>query len=226
MKALMIFAHPDDDTFSCAGKILQIIESGGEVSLICATSGDAGEVGTPPVCQKEELGIVREEEARKACKTLGVSQIYFLNYPDGKLNEAPSNELEDKIWEIIEKEKPDEIYTFGPDGYTNHPDHITISKVATAVFKKYSGNNPCSLFYAVNPKSNIKKLRNTEGEYDSFGKVEGTEDDDLIKVDISNELENKLKALMCHKTQNKDVERYITSGDTIDLDYEYFQKYK
>lgn len=225
MKILMIFAHPDDDTFSCAGKILHLTSAGNEVKIICGTNGDEGETGTPPICSKEELGIIREKEEREAAKILGISEVYFLGFKDGDLNKIPSTEIENKILKIIEKEIPDEIYTFGPDGSTNHPDHISISFVATNAFNEYSKNHTCSLFYVVNPRSNVEKLRGTNSEYKSFGKILGSDTKNLIKVDISNEFDAKVKALMCHKTQNKDFERFITSGNLIDLHFEYFKKY-
>ncbi len=225
MKALLIFAHPDDESFSCAGKIIQIKSSGGEVVSICATNGNAGEMGTPAICTKEELGKVREEECREAAKVLGITKIHFLGYKDGLLNQIPSKELEEKISKIIEQYSPDEIYTFGSDGYTNHPDHKAISVAATNAFRKYSLHSTCSLFYAVNPESNLEKLSGSKNEYTSFGKVHGVNDKKLIKLDISQEFDQKVKALMCHRTQNKDFERFITSGNLIDLNFEYFQKY-
>ncbi|TXG76497.1 PIG-L family deacetylase [Candidatus Dojkabacteria bacterium] len=226
MKALLIFAHPDDESFSCAGKIIQIKSAGGEIVSVCATNGDAGEVGSPAICTKDELGKVREEECQDAAKILGISKIHFLGYKDGQLNQTSGKELEEKITEILEQFSPDEIYTFGPDGYTNHPDHKAISLAATNAFRKYSRHAICSLFYTVNPESNLEKLSGSKNEYTSFGKVHGVSDKKLIKLDISREFDRKVKALMCHKTQNKDFERFITSGNLIDLNFEYYQKYQ
>ena len=44
MKALFVFAHPDDETFSSGGTIAKLSKSGVIVKLICATKGEAGTV--------------------------------------------------------------------------------------------------------------------------------------------------------------------------------------
>lgn len=213
---MLIFAHPDDETFTCGGTILKKVRAGSSIKLICATRGDAGELGNPPVCTREELSEVREKEVRDASSILGISYIYFFDYLDGKLNEVPIDELSEKIFEIIEKEKPDEIFTFGPDGITNHPDHIAISRATDKAFEKLNSKT-CSLFFVSILKKNIEKLRKTEGDYNALGEIS-------MKVDITHELDKKIEALKCHKTQNKDVERFLENSKVIDLNFEYFQK--
>ena len=44
MKLLAIFAHPDDEVMSCGGTLARYADEGHQVSLICATRGEEGEI--------------------------------------------------------------------------------------------------------------------------------------------------------------------------------------
>lgn len=227
MLALFIFAHPDDESFTCGGTILKKTNTGDQVKLICATKGEAGELGDPPVCTRDKLPEVREKELSDASKILGISDIYFLDYFDSKLNEAPIDEVSERLLELLKKESPDEVYTFGPNGLTNHADHIAISLAAVKAFGKYKMliSKPRSLFFVVSAASDIEKLKNSNGGYKAFGEISGTPDHEIsMKVDIHEELDKKIEALSCHKSQHKDVERFLESGKIINLNFEYIQK--
>ncbi len=47
MKLLAIFAHPDDESFSCGGTLARYADAGASVHLICATRGEEGEIVHP-----------------------------------------------------------------------------------------------------------------------------------------------------------------------------------
>ena len=40
---------------------------------------------------------------------------------------------------ILDEERPDVVVTFGPDGITGHPDHITIGAATTEAFLQLAG---------------------------------------------------------------------------------------
>ncbi len=62
-RLLLVFAHPDDESFFCAGTVARHA-AGGEAALVSATQGDRGSQPNPPVCKPEELGRVRSAELR------------------------------------------------------------------------------------------------------------------------------------------------------------------
>lgn len=224
-KYLFVFAHPDDETFLCGGTISQLSQAGHQIKLICATKGEAGLVGNPELTTQDKLGEVRTNEQAKAAKILGISQIYYLGYLDGQLNQTSPKKLADKILQIFRNEKPDIVITFDKTGVTNHPDHIVISKTATKAFKKYFlTNKKVQLYYVVEPKSRINLLRKNGCEYDAFGKVGGVKDSRITKcVNIEKSFNIKLRALNAHKTQHLDVERYLTWCQNADMKKEHFQ---
>ena len=75
MKVLMVFAHPDDETFSLGGTTKKLTREGHKIILITATKGEAGMLGDPPITTRENLGKVREKELKRAAKITGIKKI-------------------------------------------------------------------------------------------------------------------------------------------------------
>ena len=82
-RALVVVAHPDDLDFGAAGTIATWTDAGIEVSYCICTDGDAG--GFDPDVPRSEIGGIRQAEQRAAAKELGVEDVTFLGYPDGRL---------------------------------------------------------------------------------------------------------------------------------------------
>ena len=82
-RVLVIAAHPDDIDFSCSGTVAVWTAAGVAVTYCLVTDGDAG--GFDPAVARSDIGGIRQEEQRKAGAALGVSDIEFLGYPDGRL---------------------------------------------------------------------------------------------------------------------------------------------
>jgi LmbE family N-acetylglucosaminyl deacetylase len=142
-----VFAHPDDESFgiggtlACYGNDPQV-----RVVLICATRGEAGEISDPRLATAEELGAVREQELRCACRTLGLDALHFLDYRDSGMAGTPENQdpralaaadfdqAVSKIVAHIRRERPDVLVTFDEMGGYGHPDHVAIHHFAKAAF--------------------------------------------------------------------------------------------
>ncbi|MBI2430889.1 MAG: PIG-L family deacetylase [Candidatus Levybacteria bacterium] len=223
MKVLCVFAHPDDESFSSGGAIAKLTKEGHKVLLITATKGEAGQTGG--LTTQETLGVVREKELQKAAHILGISEIFFLGYIDGTLEKIPVKEISKKILKIFLKEKPDIVITFNKEGGSRHPDHIQIHKGVTLAFKEYIKNltKRASLYYADIPKSLLKKLKRLGTLYTAFGEIEGTDDTKITTVvDISETINTKIQAFMCHQTQKKDWERFLKRKYLPEFKKEYF----
>ncbi|MCL5970681.1 MAG: PIG-L family deacetylase [Patescibacteria group bacterium] len=226
MKVIFVFAHPDDESFSSAGTIAKLTQKGIEVKLITATRGEAGQVGSPPIATPENLGKVREEELRMATKVLGISELYFLDFLDGALKETNLKLISDKILEILNEEKPDAVVTFNEEGGSRHPDHIRVHEATADAFKEYMKDSQklVRLYYTASPRSFIEKLKKSGIMYSSYGEIKGTPDREITTViDISDMVDKKIEALMSHKTQHKDWEKYIKRKDHPEFKKEYFK---
>ncbi len=133
-RILLLLAHPDDETFGPGGTIAKYSEGGAEVYLATATKGEAGMVGDPPITDREHLGEVRAGELRAAAAILGIREVVFLGFRDGRLADAPREELVGKAVEQVRRFRPHVILGFGPAGVSRHPDHVTMCEVALEAF--------------------------------------------------------------------------------------------
>lgn len=126
---LFCFAHPDDESFSGAGTAMKYAaEAGARSVLVTATLGDRGKMGEPPICAAEELPACRERELRNAVAIVGIDELHLLGYRDRELAEAPADVVRRALVAVIRRERPSVVFTFDPNGFNLHPDHIAISR--------------------------------------------------------------------------------------------------
>jgi LmbE family N-acetylglucosaminyl deacetylase len=110
------------------------------VVTVCLTRGNAGSNdSTPPDMTRGKLAPIREEEQRRACRRLGISDVVFLDYEDGMLE--PTMALRRDVTRLIRRYRPDAVVCGDPtvrfygNRYMNHPDHRAAADVALdAVF--------------------------------------------------------------------------------------------
>ena len=125
---LFSLAHPDDESFMVAGVACKYGARGVRLVLATATLGDAGKVGDPPVCSREELPRMRESELRRAVDLLGIDSLHLLGYRDKKLSTADPGRIRGQLVRLLRRYRPAVVITFDPSGFNLHPDHIAISR--------------------------------------------------------------------------------------------------
>src|SRR5262245_63938006 len=78
---LLVLAHPDDDTAVASYLARATIDQKKRVAVVYTTRGESGNnaVGLE---QGTALGALREQEARRALATLGVTNVWFLDGRD------------------------------------------------------------------------------------------------------------------------------------------------
>lgn len=148
------FAHPDDETMLAGGIIALLVQQNISVHVVCATRGEGGDRGDPPVVASQaELGAVREAELRRAVAVLGAS-LTVLDYvdpligPDSALYpfEADFDRLARQFMDIARKRRADLILTHGVDGEYGHPAHQLIHRAVLAGIRQML---PHTLVYSV-----------------------------------------------------------------------------
>jgi LmbE family N-acetylglucosaminyl deacetylase len=195
-RAMSIHAHPDDQEFTVGGTLAKWARAGSEIVTVCLTSGGAGSNDhTPPDMTREALVPIREDEQRRACRVLGISEVLFLGYEDGMLQ--PSIDLRRKLTRLIRRHKPDAVVCGDPtmryygNMYMNHPDHRAASDVALdAVF-------PSAETRLIFPELLAEGL---EPHKVRWVFIHGSAQSDTF-IDISEVLDVKIAALKEHKTQ-------------------------
>ena len=104
-KILVICAHADDETLGLGGTLCNHVQKGDVVHVQIFTDGESAR-------KKSSTKIkIRQNQAIKAAKELGIKEIEFLNYPDQQLDVIPLKDLAKKIENKIKKISPNIIYT-------------------------------------------------------------------------------------------------------------------
>lgn len=215
-RIMAIFAHPDDEAFTCGGALAAYAEAGAEVTLLCATRGEAGKI-TDPTMTIDDLGQQREAELREACRVLGISEPIFLDYHDsGRFERTRTDDpqalmnvkvfdIENRLMPHIEQHRPHIVITFDPHGGYGHIDHLKIQRAASAAY--FSAGNlpyggPQRLYYTGIPVTEAQQMNMMDPAHAldpvRYGISEATV---AVKLNISRWAEQKKAALAAHGTQ-------------------------
>jgi LmbE family N-acetylglucosaminyl deacetylase len=147
--AMVIVAHPDDGEFGCAGTVAAWVQDGWEVHYIICSDGsgggsdDARNVGLEA---RRHITEIRKKEQRVACDILGVKDLVFLDYPDGRLE--PSIEMRKAIVRQLRRYRPTRVIIQSPERSWQpvmpipryHPDHLAAGEAALAAIYPASQN--------------------------------------------------------------------------------------
>jgi LmbE family N-acetylglucosaminyl deacetylase len=128
---LVIAAHPDDVDFSAAGTVAQWTDGGIKVSYCVVTNGDAG--GFDPAVPRDQIAPMRQAEQTAAAGCVGVSDVRFLGYPDGRVEATLG--LRRDLARVIRQVRPDRLLCPSPErNYArmpaSHPDHRAVGSAA------------------------------------------------------------------------------------------------
>jgi LmbE family N-acetylglucosaminyl deacetylase len=163
-KLCAIFAHPDDESFSVGGTLARYASEGVEITLVTATSGEAGETKSTPSAPGD-LATWREGELRQAASVLGVQDVRLLRLPDGGLRDS-ADELDAAIAEALRDIRPQVVITEDVQGITGHPDHIAVTSAVLRAFDALRDSGPLKLYEHVLPQSLARPgLHGTPDDY-------------------------------------------------------------
>jgi LmbE family N-acetylglucosaminyl deacetylase len=146
IKALLVVAHPDDES-ECAAVLYRIThELGGTVDQVIVTNGEAGFQHAAPAQAYYQLPLTREDVGRKhlprirrqevlrASQILGIRDTYFLEQKDNGFTVDVCEGLQ--VWDVqrvrtglvhlMEREEYDLVFTLLPTEDT-HGHHQTVA---------------------------------------------------------------------------------------------------
>lgn len=192
--------HPDDGEFLAGGTMAKWARDGKEVVLCVVTNGAAG--SNDPEVEREWLIRTREDEQREAAAVIGLSEVVFLGYEDGFVED--SHELRRDMIREIRRYKPEVVVGLDPttyyfaQRYVNHPDHRKVGEAFLA---------------AVNPGATTVPLYRADLYDQGFEPhhvkacLLGFSANPDYFVDIGDTIETKIQALRAHKSQMQNFER-------------------
>lgn len=198
LNILSIFAHPDDETILAGGTFALLAKLGVPVHYLCATRGEGGEIGEPPICSQANLGAVREVELGCAVDVLHGVSLSFLDYVDPLVGENDElhpytddiDELVSRILEVFNEIKLEVVVTHGSNGEYGHPAHLLTHQAVIQAVNSYRGDQDAlytaSACFKGHPKA---RVANKDDQAD-------------LVVDVTSVLDLKESAALCHRTQN------------------------
>ena len=188
-RALVVIPHPDDGEGSCGGTVAKWVKEGAEVNYVLCTDGRRG--SSDPEMTPEKLATTRDREQLEAAAVLGVKEVVMLRHPDGELEDT--REFLKEIVKAIRRFRPDIVLCNDP--YRNsghsHRDHRTAGQVTLDAVFPYARDR--LHFYELEEEGLQPHKTGTV--------LLWTRDEADTAIDITDTIELKIKALLCHKSQ-------------------------
>ncbi|MCI0411810.1 PIG-L family deacetylase [bacterium] len=173
MNIFLVSAHPDDMEIGMGGTAAKLAADGATVTSIVLTDGRRSP--TPFHVDPDSLVELRQEEARRAGRVLGIQEVLFFNLPDLKSSENFET-ARNRLQETISRIEPAEVYTLHPQ-LDRHPSH---QLAGSAVLKALKGRTGVTLW--------TYEVWGLFNQWDRF-------------EDISSFISKKIQAISEHKSQ-------------------------
>lgn len=223
---LVVLAHPDDPEFFCGGTLARWARAGHHITYQLLTCGDKGfNDSTPDTMTPDALCAIRHEEQIAAAGVIGAEAVHFMDCADGYL--VPDIDLRRDIVRAIRKFKPDILVTCDPQTLftafgINHPDHRAAGQATMDAVYPAAGS---PVFF---PELLV------EGHPPHMPRevwCSLTIQPNVV-VNITDTWTTKLEALLRHKTQIGDPEKFMErmrsrhTEDSTDDDPRYEEKFR
>ncbi len=198
MKIITIFAHPDDETMFTGGTLALMAGTGVEMYYLCATRGEGGELGEPPVCTRQEAATFRERELACAINALGGGSLSFLGHIDPLIgNEEElypyTDDFEGLVAQItqhIQSIQPTAVLTHGANGEYGHPGHVLTHKAVKETIERLGVNAPLLFIFCADFPDHPRP-RHANKNHPAH-----------IVLDVSPVMDKKIRAAYCHRSQH------------------------
>ncbi|WP_156288339.1 bacillithiol biosynthesis deacetylase BshB2 [Oceanobacillus salinisoli] len=180
---VVIYPHPDDESFGAAGTIANFRQQGVPVTYLCGTLGEMGRnMGSPAFANRETLPQIRKEELTNACNVLDI-ELEMLGYRDKTIEFEDRMEIAKNLKGYLDKIKPSLVITHYP-AYAVHPDHNALGAAAIEAVRLMDPENRPTVWAQAISKDFPQDL----GEPD-------------VTNDITDTFDKKFEAILAHKSQ-------------------------
>jgi LmbE family N-acetylglucosaminyl deacetylase len=194
---LVVAPHPDDEVLGCGGIIRKYGTAGKKVVVLIMSRGKPG------MFSEERIINVRQE-ALKAHEILKVFKTVFLDFPAPDLDIVPNANLSASILKVIQDHEIDTVFL--PHHGDLHHDHKAVFSAGLVAARPVNGNRVTGIF-------SYETLSETEWAVPSGSETFIP----TFFVDISNEIQVKLEALQCYRSQLREFPnpRSIKSAESL-----------
>jgi LmbE family N-acetylglucosaminyl deacetylase len=187
--ALSLLAHPDDAEMFCAGTLIRLADAGWKVHIATVASGDCGSMTLP----REEIAAVRRQEGIAAAAKINATY-HTLDEPD--IQVVFDKATNRKAIDLIRRIAPTLLFTHPRHDYML--DHEQVHLLARSAAFSYSIPNASEL--PLVPGSAIPWLYYCD-PVEARDPYTGEPVTPTTYVDISQQIDRKIKMLACHASQ-------------------------
>ncbi len=141
--AIVFSPHEDDETLSCGGTIIRKRQAGADVQVIFLTDGSRSH---PDLMSEQDMAGIRADEARRACRLLGLSDenICFLNHKDGELAQSQERAIAD-VLNVLRLYEPEELFIpYHKEPHIWSLDHLATNRIVLQALKVW--NKPVTVY--------------------------------------------------------------------------------
>jgi LmbE family N-acetylglucosaminyl deacetylase len=197
---LSVWAHPDDEAYLAGALMAALGDAGQRVVCVTATRGEAADPAALPD-ERAALAALRTRELDEALAVLGVTEHHWLDLPDGGCADVDPELPGARLVELLDQVAPDTVVTFGPDGFTGHPDHRAVSAWVDLAVQR-SATRPTVLHAVAPAEAADAELDEEFGIYDLGRPRECTEGEVALRLRLEGAtLDRKVEALLAQRSQ-------------------------
>lgn len=187
LDVLVVGAHPDDVEIACGGTLAKLASQGYRVGIIDLTNGEP-----TPRCDDPKI---REAEAQAAARALGVSVRKILPLTNRRLFDCFETRV--ALATEFRRYRPRVVIGFGGKTPMASPDHYQAMLITdAAVF--YSRLTKWDEHFGGLP---VHTIASHIYFHLGFEPMRSPDYSSQVTVDISDQLETKLSAILCYQTQ-------------------------
>lgn len=126
-KVIVFAPHPDDEALGCGGTLALLRQKACTIKVIFVTDGaGAGSLAA-------DAPMIRRKEAAESLAVLGISDMEFLDEPDGSFRNSPR--FENKVRTLFQQFNPD--WVFLPSMLDYHRDHVAIGQAVLSCWQRW-----------------------------------------------------------------------------------------
>lgn len=190
MKIMVIAAHPDDEVLGCGGTAARLVHEQHQVHFAILGEGITSRHAQRSDADAKQLNSLHAQ-ARAAAAKLGVKSVLIHQLPDNRLDTMPLLEVVKVVEELLNRIKPEAIYTHHPGDL--NVDHGVIHRAVVTATRPVAGQ-PVRDIYAFEVPSSTDW---------AFGRMQPQFRPNVF-VDVSATLEAKIAAMGCYESESRE----------------------
>jgi LmbE family N-acetylglucosaminyl deacetylase len=189
VKVLVIAAHPDDEVLGCGATAARLVQEHHQVHFAILGEGITSRHASRSDADASQLASLHKQAEAAAAK-LGATSLALRGLPDNRLDTVPLLEVVKVVEELVDRIKPELIYTHHPGDL--NVDHGVIHRAVLTATRPVPGQSVREIYAFEVPSS-------TEW---AFGSWQATFRPNVF-VDVAATLETKIAAMACYQTESR-----------------------